>query len=31
MIKKYANILYKQKINNYEDSYIKNVVDFKKK
>ena len=29
MIKKYANILYKQKINNYEVSYIKNVVDFK--
>lgn len=29
MIKKYANILYKQKINNYDVSYIKNVVDFK--
>lgn len=29
MIKKYANILYKQKINNYDVSYIKNVVNFK--
>ena len=29
MIKKYANILYKQKINNYNVIYIKNVVDFK--
>lgn len=29
MIKKYANIIYKQKINNYDVSYIKNVVDFK--
>lgn len=29
MIKKYAMILYKQKINNYNVSYIKNVVDFK--
>ena len=29
MIKKYANVLYKQKINNYDVSYIKNVVDFK--
>ena len=29
LIKKYANILYKQKINNYDVSYIKNVVDFK--
>ena len=29
MIKKYANILCKQKINNYDVSYIKNVVDFK--
>ena len=29
VIKKYANILYKQKINNYDVSYIKNVVDFK--
>lgn len=28
-IKRYANILYKQKINNYDVSYIKNVVDFK--
>lgn len=29
MIKKYANILYKQKVNKYNVSYIKNVVDFK--
>lgn len=29
MIKKYANILYKQKTNNYNVSYINNVVDFK--
>ena len=29
MIKKYAMILYKQKINNYNVSYIKNIVDFK--
>lgn len=29
MIKKYANVLYKQKINNYDVSYIKNIVDFK--
>lgn len=29
LIKKYANILYKQKMNNYDVSYIKNVVDFK--
>ena len=29
MIIKYANILYRQKINNYDVSYIKNVVDFK--
>ena len=29
MIKKYANILYKQKVNQYNVSYIKNVVDFK--
>lgn len=29
MIKKYANVLYKQKTNNYEVSYIENVVDFK--
>ena len=28
-IKRYANILYKQKINNYDVSYIKSVVDFK--
>lgn len=28
-IKKYAIILYKQKINNYNVSYIKNIVDFK--
>lgn len=28
-IKKYANVLYKQKINNYNVSYLKNVVDFK--
>lgn len=29
MIIKYANIIYRQKINNYDVSYIKNVVDFK--
>lgn len=29
LIRKYANILYKQKMNNYDVSYIKNVVDFK--
>lgn len=29
MIIKYANILYRQKIHNYDVSYIKNVVDFK--
>lgn len=29
MIKKYAMILYKQKINNYNVSYIKNIIDFK--
>ena len=29
MIKRYASIIYKQKINNYDVSYIKNVVDFK--
>ena len=29
MIKKYANILYKQKVNQYNVSYIKNVVNFK--
>ena len=29
MIKKYASILYRQKINNYDVSYINNVVDFK--
>ena len=29
MIKKYASIIYNQKINNYDVSYIKNVVDFK--
>ena len=29
MIKKYAKIIYNQKINNYDVSYIKNVVDFK--
>ena len=29
MIRKYAMILYKQKINNYDVSYIKNVVNFK--
>lgn len=28
LIKKYANILYKQKMNHYDVSYIKNVVDF---
>ena len=28
-IKKYAKIIYNQKINNYDVSYIKNVVDFK--
>lgn len=29
MIKKYAKIIYNQKINNYDVSYIKNVVNFK--
>lgn len=29
MIKKYANVLYKQKINDYNVSYIKNVVNFR--
>lgn len=29
MIKKYANVWYKQRINNYDVSYIKNVVDFR--
>lgn len=29
MIKKYASIIYNQKINNYDVSYIRNVVDFK--
>ena len=29
MIKKYASIIYNQKINNYDVSYINNVVDFK--
>ena len=29
IIKKYANILYKQKINGYDVSYIKNIVDFR--
>lgn len=29
MIKKYAKIIYNQKINSYDVSYIKNVVDFK--
>ena len=29
MIKKYASSIYNQKINNYDVSYIKNVVDFK--
>ena len=29
MIRKYANILYKQKTNGYEISYIKSVVNFK--
>lgn len=29
IIKKYARIIYNQKINNYEISYIKNVVEFK--
>ena len=29
MIKKYAKIIYNQKINNYDVSYIRNVVDFK--
>lgn len=29
LIKKYASILYKQKINEYDVSYIKNVVNFK--
>mgnify|MGYP004612944251 CR=1 FL=1 len=29
MINKYAKIIYNQKINNYDVSYIKNVVDFK--
>ena len=29
MIKKFAKILYNQKVNNYNVSYIRNVVDFK--
>lgn len=29
MIKKFANIIYNQKVNNYDVSYIKNVVNFK--
>jgi len=29
MIKKYVSIIHNQKINNYDVSYIKNVVDFK--
>ena len=29
MIKKYASIIYNQKNNGYDVSYIKNVVDFK--
>ena len=29
MIRKYASIIYNQKINNYDVSYINNVVDFK--
>ena len=29
MIKRYASIIYRQKINNYNVSYINNVVDFK--
>lgn len=29
MIKKYVNVLYKQKINDYNVSYIKNVVNFR--
>lgn len=29
MIKKYANIIYNQKVKNYNVSYIKNVVNFK--
>ena len=29
MIKKYASIIYNQKNNDYDVSYIKNVVDFK--
>jgi protein AbiQ len=29
MIKKYVKIIYNQKINNYDVSYIKNVIDFK--
>lgn len=29
MIKKYAQIIYNQKINSYNVSYINNVVDFK--
>lgn len=29
MIRKFANIIYNQKTNNYNVSYIKNVVDFK--
>lgn len=29
MIKKFANIIYNQKVKNYDVSYIKNVVDFK--
>lgn len=29
MIKKFAQIIYNQKINNYNVSYINNVVNFK--
>jgi len=29
MIKKYAKIIYNQRINDYDVSYIKNVVNFK--
>jgi len=29
MIRKYAQVIYNQKINNYDVSYINNVIDFK--
>ncbi len=29
MIYKYAKVMYNQKVNNYNVSYIKNVVDFR--